>query len=277
MGQTVASWRRSGETIGLVPTMGALHAGHRALIRRGRSASDRTVVSIFVNPAQFGPKDDFRQYPRPLKADLAACREMGVDAVFAPSAGLVYPKGFDTSVRVGALASKWEGEFRPGHFDGVATVVLKLFTIVSPDRAFFGQKDFQQFVVIQRMVRDFNLPVRLLMVPTVREADGLALSSRNVYLDTLARKRATGLIEALRWAKEQIVAGRRQPAILRSRMKRLIETDGVFSLDYIGFCDPTNLKSKRTAAPPLVILVAATCRTRGPAQNRRFIDNLLVR
>jgi pantoate--beta-alanine ligase len=202
---------------------------------------------------------------------------MGVDAVFAPSAGVVYPPGFDTSVRVGELASQWEGEVRPGHFHGVATVVLKLFTTVAPDVAYFGQKDFQQFVVIQRMVMDFNLPLRLVMVPTVREADGLALSSRNAYLNNLARKRATGLIEALRWAKEQIDAGRRQPAVLRARMKRLIEKDGVFKLDYIGFCNPRDLRSKRTAAPPLVILVAATCRVKGPAHNRRFIDNRLIR
>jgi pantoate--beta-alanine ligase len=275
--RTVHAWQESGEKVGLVPTMGALHDGHRALIRRSLAACNRTVVSIFVNPAQFGPKDDFRQYPRPLKADLAVCRQMGVDAVFTPSASVVYPPGFDTSVRVGKLALQWEGKFRPGHFDGVATVVLKLFTAVSPNVAYFGQKDYQQFVVIRRMVTDFNLPLRLVMVPTVRESDGLALSSRNVYLNSLARKRATGIIEALRWAKEQIEAGRRQPAVLRARMKRLIERDGVFSLDYIGFCDPLDLRSKRTAASPLVILAAATCRARGAAHNRRFIDNLLVR
>jgi pantoate--beta-alanine ligase len=275
--RVVAAWHRQGLKVGIVPTMGALHRGHLSLIRRSKRLCDRTVVSIFVNPAQFGPGEDLDAYPRPLSRDLAACREQGVDLVFVPSVATMYPDGCDTKVNVGLLGDLWEGRSRPGHFDGVATVVLKLFSIVNPDVAIFGQKDFQQTVVIQRMVLDLNLPVRILVSPTVRERDGLALSSRNVYLNQLSRTASGGIYQSLRWAEEQIRRGETRVGQLKSRMKRTIERGGCFSLDYIGFCDPLALTEKPLARPPLVILVAAKCLTSGSAQNRRYIDNIVLR
>ena len=257
--------------------MGALHAGHAALIRRCQTVSNRTIVSIFVNPKQFGPHEDFLAYPKPLRKDLAVCRSLGVDLVFAPHTNAIYPPDFDTTVKAGELGSQWEGAARPGHFDGVATVVLKLFAIVAPDIAVFGQKDYQQFAIIRQLVLDLHLPIRLVLAPTVREPDGLALSSRNVYLDRLSRLSVASISRALRWAKQEIRAGQRSPKRLAARMKVLIEADGTFEMDYAGFCDPGTLVAKKTATPPLVILTAATCRVAGPAKNRRFIDNVIVR
>ncbi len=275
--RTVSKWRQSGLTVGLVPTMGALHAGHVALFDRCRKLCDRLVVSIFVNPTQFGPQDDLQAYPRDLRRDQAMCQSAGADMVFAPEADAMYPSGFETSVRVGEVGTRWEGESRPGHFDGVATVVLKLLTIVSPDVSVFGQKDYQQSVVIRRLVEDFNLPVRIVIVPTVREADGLALSSRNAYLDPSSREAATGLYRALRLAREEIKKGRVRTQILLGKMKSLVEQNGVFGLDYIGLCDPDTLHPKVKAKPPVVVLIAATCRVPGAAHNRRFIDNIVIR
>jgi len=248
-----------------------------SLIERCRNACDRTVVSIFVNPTQFAPNEDLAAYPRPLRADLAVCRSLKVDLVFTPRPEVVYPAGFDTLVKVGELGRLWEGAARPGHFDGVATVVLKLFTMVTPDVAIFGQKDYQQFVVLKQMVSDFHLPVKLLLAPIVREPDGLALSSRNVYLDALSRQAAIGISQALRWAKKEIRAGETNARRLEAGMKELIEAGKVFAMDYAGFCDPDSLKPKQPAVPPLVILTAAVCRASGAAKDRRFIDNILVR
>ncbi len=200
-----------------------------------------------------------------------------MDLVFTPKPEVVYPTGFDTFVKVGALGDLWEGAARPGHFNGVATVVLKLFTMVTPDVAIFGQKDYQQFAVLKRMVSDFHLPVKLMLAPIVREPDGLALSSRNVYLDALSRHSATDISRALRWAKKEIRAGETNPRRLEAGMRRFIEKQKLFAMDYAGFCHPETLKPKRPAVPPLVILTAAVCRTPGAAQNRRFIDNILVR
>ncbi|MBD3298751.1 MAG: pantoate--beta-alanine ligase, partial [candidate division Zixibacteria bacterium] len=174
----VRSWRASGETVALVPTMGALHRGHEKLIERARRLGDRTVVSIFVNPTQFGEGEDFAAYPRTLPADLTVCRNHDVDLVFTPAPKTVYPDGFVTTVHVGSLGNQWEGAARPGHFDGVATVVLKLCNMVEPDLAVFGQKDYQQLLIVRQMVRDLNIPVRIVMAPTVRERCGLAVSSR---------------------------------------------------------------------------------------------------
>jgi pantoate--beta-alanine ligase len=257
--------------------MGALHAGHATLIRRCLRVCDRTIVSIFVNPAQFAPNEDFQAYPKPLRADLAVCRRLGADLVFTPKPDVVYPPGFDTLVKVGALGQLWEGAARPGHFDGVATVVLKLFTMVAPDVAIFGQKDYQQFVVLKRMVSDFHLPVKLMLAPIVRESDGLALSSRNAYLDSPSRQSATGIPRALRWAETEIRRGEKRPGRLEDGMRTIIEEQGVFVMDYAGFCDLETLSSKQTAVPPLVILTAAICQTAGPAYDRRYIDNILVR
>lgn len=273
----VAAWRARGLRVGLVPTMGALHEGHLSLVRRCRRLCDCTVVSIFVNPTQFGPREDFSKYPRTWKSDLRDCRRAGVDLVFAPSVETMYPDGFATMIHVGPIGDLWEGAARPGHFDGVATVVAKLFTIVAPDVAVFGQKDYQQTVVIRRMVTDLNLPVRLVIAPTVREPGGLAMSSRNAYLDSLSRQDARSIHRSLQWAGREIRAGRRNVARLTRAMTGVIEAGGRFDVDQIGFCDPATLEPKKAAVPPLVILVAARCRVKGPALGRRYIDNLLIR
>jgi pantoate--beta-alanine ligase len=198
-------------TVGLVPTMGALHAGHRALLRRARGECDEVVMSLFVNPAQFGPGEDFGRYPRDEARDRAVAAEEGVDRVFAPTVGEMYPDGFSTTVSVGALGAVFEGVHRPGHFDGVATVVLKLFAVVRPDVAYFGQKDAQQVAVLRRMVRDLNVPLELRMLPTVRDEDGLALSSRNAYLSPAERRQALALpraLDAARTAADPVAAAR---------------------------------------------------------------------
>ncbi|HUU44328.1 MAG TPA: pantoate--beta-alanine ligase [Acidobacteriota bacterium] len=273
----VAAWRRRGLTVGCVPTMGALHEGHLALIRRSVRQTDRTVVTIFVNPTQFGPRDDFAAYPRTWRTDAAACRREGVDLIFAPTVATMYPDGFETTVGVGDLGKIWEGAQRPGHFDGVATVVLKLFNIIQPDYAFFGQKDFQQALIIRRLAADFNLPVRIVTAPTVREPDGLALSSRNAYLGATGRADAAVIYRALAWAEKRIRAGAATPGPLVRRMGSDIERSGSFAVDYIGFCDPEKLRSQKRLSRPLVILIAATCKERGRAHGRRFIDNVLIR
>jgi len=273
----VARWRRQGQTVGLVPTMGALHAGHMALIYRSRRLCDRTVVSVFVNPTQFGPNEDFAKYPRAWDADRDLCEDAGVDLIFAPSVDVMYPDGFATTVQVGGIGRLWEGASRPGHFDGVATVVAKLFTIVGPDLAIFGQKDFQQTVVINRMVEDLNLPVRVAVAPTVREPGGLAMSSRNAYLDMPTRIDAQSIYRSLKWSEKQIRTGVRSVDRLRRGMTRLVEAGKRFKIDYIGFCDRETLEPKKSAKAPLVILIAARCRVKGSAYNRRYIDNLVIR
>ena len=273
----VALWRRTGQTVGLVPTMGALHAGHMALIYRSKQLCDRTVVSVFVNPTQFGPNEDFAKYPRAWGSDRDMCEDAGVDLIFTPSIDVMYPNGFATTVQVGSIGRLWEGASRPGHFDGVATVVAKLFTIVGPDVAIFGQKDFQQTVVIRRMVKDLNLPVRVEVAPTLREPGGLAMSSRNSYLDMPTRIDAQSIFRSLKWSEKQIRTGVLSVARLTREMSRMIEAGKKFKVDYIGFCDKETLEPKKTAKPPLVILIAVRCLVKGPAYNRRYIDNLLIR
>ncbi len=272
----VRSWRASGEMVAFVPTMGALHIGHEKLIERARKLGDRTVVSIFVNPKQFGEGEDFAAYPRALSSDLAVCRDREVDLVFTPEPKTVYPEGFVTTVHVGPLGHRWEGAARPGHFDGVASVVLKLFNMVEPDLAVFGQKDYQQLLIVRRMVRDLNIPVRIVMAPTVRERGGLAVSSRNVYLDAPSRDAAQSLYRALLWARDEITGSGTSLRKLRNGVSRMVEANGIFTLDYVGFCDRDTLKEKDPVTPPLVIIIAAICNAPGKAQGRRFIDNILV-
>ena len=273
----VAKWRNKGLTIGFVPTMGALHAGHMALVHRSKQTCDRTIVSVFVNPTQFGLKEDIAKYPRTWSPDRDLCEDAGVDLIFAPAADTMYPDGFSTSIRVGRIGELWEGASRPGHFDGVATVVAKLFHIVTPDSAIFGQKDFQQTVVIKRMVADLNLPVRIVVVPTVREPGGLAMSSRNVYLGTLSRTDARSIYRSLKWAERQVRSGVRRVSRLTKEMTRMVEAGNRFKIDYIGFCNTETLEINTAANPPLVILIAARCVVKGPAYGRRYIDNLIVR
>ena len=262
--------RRAGRRIGFVPTMGALHAGHRSLMRAARAHCDHVVVSIFVNPTQFGPLEDFSKYPRPLEADLAACREEGVDAVFCPSVEEMYPPGAKTTVAVAGLTTGLCGQHRPGHFDGVTTIVTKLFNAVQPDTAFFGQKDAQQAVIIRRMTRDLLLPIEIVVCPTIREADGLAMSSRNRYLSPAEREQALCLSQALNRARDQIAAGKRNAAELSAEMRRAIEAAGPCSIDYIEIVDADELTAKDIVRGRCLIALAVRI---GPA---RLIDNAVV-
>lgn len=262
--------RSAGETIGFVPTMGALHEGHLSLIRRARAECGRVVVSIFVNPTQFGPGEDFDRYPRPIERDLELCEAQGTDLAFCPPVSEMYGEESLTTVSVRGLTDHLCGPHRPGHFDGVTTVVMKLFGIVQPDRAYFGQKDAQQAVVIRRMVQDLFLPLEIVVCPTVREADGLAKSSRNVYLSAGARRQAGSLYAALNWARQQIEAGQREAAVLLTGMRAQIEAAGPCRIDYIELVDAASLKPQARVTGSCLIALAVRI------ENTRLIDNLLV-
>jgi pantoate--beta-alanine ligase len=237
-----AARRSAPDPLGLVPTMGALHEGHLSLARRARQENTGVAMSIFVNPAQFGPHEDLTRYPRPIQRDLELAEASGVDLVFNPPVEEIYPPGFGTYVDVGEVARRWEGEHRPGHFRGVATVVTKLFTIMTPQRAYFGQKDFQQLAVVRRMVADLNLPVEIVGCDTVREPDGLALSSRNVYLTPEQRTYATALHSALQTGRKRGAAGEREAGAVRAGMERvLLDTPGV-TIDYVAVVAPDTLE-----------------------------------
>ncbi len=230
----VAEARAAGRGVALVPTMGALHEGHRRLIEEARRRPDFVVVSVFVNPIQFNRQDDYARYPRPLESDLAACQQLGVDLVFAPSEHEMYPRPPEALVEVPRVAEHLCGAFRPGHFRGVATVVTKLFNIVQPDRAYFGEKDAQQLAVIRRMAADLNMPVEVVGVPTVRQADGLALSSRNQLLSAEDRCRAAAIYRSLRAAAQAIAAGETDPAEVKRRALPLLEG---FRVEYFEVVD----------------------------------------
>ncbi len=265
------SARARGKTIGFVPTMGALHEGHVSLLRRAGLAHDRVAASIFVNPLQFGPREDFARYPRPLQRDVRLCRAAGVDWLFLPMAHSLYPPGSTTRVVPGSLGSKWEGSVRPGHFTGVLTVVLKLLQIVEPDTLVLGQKDAQQAALIGAMMRDLDLPARLLVAPTVRERDGLALSSRNVYLDLDERARASGLYRALAAGRAAARAGAREArkivAAARVALRLSARPDAV---DYLALVDSRTFEPvRRLERRALLIAAVRIGRT-------RLIDNLAV-
>jgi len=265
-----AAHHREGVTIGLVPTMGALHTGHRALIKAARLSCDAVVVSLFVNPAQFGPQEDFSRYPRKPRADATLCAKEGVDVLFSPPVGEIYPGGFQTTVSVPKLARRWEGEQRPGHFDGVATVVTKLLTLVRPAAAFFGQKDFQQASLIRRLVQDLNLGPRVIVYPTVREADGLALSSRNVFLTPEQRRVAPVLFQALKSGRAAIRAGGRSGAAIQQTMRKIVGKESLAKIDYLAVCDPDTLEPLKRVRKQAVLLGAIRI------DRIRLIDNLLV-
>lgn len=265
-----AAHQREGVTIGLVPTMGALHAGHRALIRSARLSCDAVVVSLFVNPAQFGPKEDFSRYPRKPKADILLCKKEGVDVLFAPPVDEIYPNGFQTTVSIPKLARRWEGEQRPGHFEGVATVVTKLLTLVRPTAAFFGQKDFQQAALIRRLVEDLNLGARVIVYPTVREADGLALSSRNEYLTPAQRRAAPVLFQALKAGRVAIRDGVLSGSKIRQIMRTVLSAEPEARLDYLAVCGPDTLEPLTQIRDRAVLLGAIRI------GKIRLIDNLLV-
>jgi pantoate--beta-alanine ligase len=262
--------RRDGGRLGLVPTMGALHDGHMSLVRASLARCEATAVSIFVNPAQFAPHEDFRRYPRMLEADCKLLAAAGADLVFAPAADDLYPGDFSTWVEPPAAARLWEGECRPGHFRGVATIVLKLLNLFQPDVAFFGQKDFQQARVIRRMVADLNLPVEIDIQPTVRDADGLALSSRNAYLSPAERENGLALWRTLRRAAEAVDGGARDGRELAAMMVQTMIDGGVTRIDYAAVADPETLEPLETVRRPLVLLVAAW------VGSTRLIDNLVM-
>ncbi|MDI3465147.1 MAG: Pantoate--beta-alanine ligase [Nitrospira sp.] len=261
---------REGVKIGFVPTMGALHEGHRALIREARLRCDALVSSIFVNPAQFGPQEDLAKYPRPILQDRALCRKEGVDVCFEPTVEAMYPSGFQTMVTLPAITRRWEGEVRPHHFSGVATVVTKLFGIVRPKMAIFGQKDFQQSALVRQLVKDLNLGVEIVVHPTVREEDGLAMSSRNVYLTQDERKRAVMLYKSLRAGAEAIGRGVTDGKAIGSAMAQVVKKEPAITIDYLAVCDPTTLEPLSTVRGKAVLLGAVRL---GPV---RLIDNILV-
>jgi pantoate--beta-alanine ligase len=271
MQRLALAWQRQGENIGFVPTMGALHAGHLSLIHRARRENKRVVVSVFVNPAQFGRREDLSRYLRPFARDTALCRKARVDAVFCPRAEAMYPPGFQTWVEVGELSRPLEGQFRPGHFRGVATVVAKLFAAVQPTRAYFGQKDFQQLRVIQQMAKDLDLSVKIVPCPTVREPDGLAMSSRNSYLSPDERRAAAGIWAALKEARRLLQSGTRiSPERLAQRVRARLAAIPGARLDYAAVVDPVTLAPLR---PPSRKALVATALRLG---RTRLIDNILV-
>lgn len=252
--------------------MGALHEGHLSLVAASNRECDFTVVTIFVNPTQFAPHEDFAKYPRTLEADLEKLAAFKVDAVFAPSNEEMYPPGFSTYVEPPAAASPWEGECRPGHFRGVATVVLKLFHAVPADVAYFGHKDYQQSVVIRRMVEDLNLPIEIRVLPTVREPDGLAMSSRNVYLSPQERQRALALSRSLQLAEQSTTQGERSAKTLRERMLETLHSGGVTDIDYVAIVDPETLAPVDELTGPAVALIAARVGTTRLIDNCRLLD-----
>ncbi|MFO0893002.1 MAG: pantoate--beta-alanine ligase [Isosphaeraceae bacterium] len=269
----VGAARARGRTVGFVPTMGALHNGHARLIERCRSEADFVVVSIFVNPTQFGPREDLGRYPRTLEADLEVCAAAGADLVFVPTEAVIYPRGKSaTFVEVPGISSVLEGASRPGHFRGVATVVLALFEIVRPDLAVFGQKDYQQQLLIRRMVQDLHVPVRVITEPTVREPDGLALSSRNRYLNGEERRAAVVLSRALQRARDAVAAGERDARRVRQILDDAVSLEALASLDYAEVADADSLE-------PLVEIVpgrAAVALLAARVGTTRLIDNRLL-
>ncbi|HUU52966.1 MAG TPA: pantoate--beta-alanine ligase [Candidatus Heimdallarchaeota archaeon] len=262
--------RSQGMSVGFIPTMGYLHEGHLSLVKASLKGADCTVVSIFVNPTQFGPKEDLEEYPRDLARDSRLLEELGVDFQFCPDYTEMYPPDYKTYVEVEDLQDKWEGLSRPGHFRGVCTVVLKLFNIVRPDVAFFGQKDAQQAIVLKRMVSDFNLDVRIEVMPTVREEDGLALSSRNVYLNPEQRQAALCLSRSLNEAVSKIRLGERRTAPLMERMREIIDGEDLAKLDYIAIVDTDSLGPLKEIKKEALIALAVYF------GSVRLIDNIMV-
>ncbi len=267
----VETARKSDFSIAVVPTMGALHVGHLSLIQTAREECDFVVVTIFVNPEQFGPNEDFNEYPRTLNADLNACRELGVDLVFHPSRKTIYPDDFSTFVEVKGLSDVLEGKCRPGHFRGVTTVVMKLLNLVQPDVAYFGRKDYQQQLLIRNMCRDLNVPVEISVCPTVREPDGLALSSRNRYLSSTQRQSALSLSQCLRLAKNRLLAGETNVSVVRAEMQNLLESAANVRVDYATVAHPETLEELSQPLSSMIALVAAR------VGKSRLIDNLPIR
>jgi pantoate--beta-alanine ligase len=262
--------RREGVRLGLVPTMGALHVGHLSLVEQAQRLADQTVVSIFVNPTQFGPNEDFSRYPRTFQEDVERLESLGVEWLFAPTEQSLYPPGFSCCVQPPAVAQPLEGEFRPGHYGGVATVCMKLFQIIPAEVAVFGRKDYQQVRVIEQMVEDLNLPIRIVVGPTIREADGLAMSSRNRYLSDSQRQQALGLWRALQVVAEMAADGQRQVSDLERAMLSTLEASQVTKIDYARVVDARTLAPIESLDRPAVALIAAF------VGQTRLIDCLLL-
>jgi pantoate--beta-alanine ligase len=267
--QLVLEARREGKRIALVPTMGALHEGHLSLVRAAQARADLVVVSIFVNPTQFGPNEDFEAYPRDLARDLALLSAEGVDAAFTPGTEAMYAPDAQVTVDPGPLGDVWEGASRPGHFRGVCTIVAKLFALVAPDLAFFGEKDYQQLVIVKRMVADLDFPVKVVGCPIVREYDGLAMSSRNAYLSAEERAAATVLYRALREAETLVCGGETSVEYVEQAMRDTVEAEPLASLDYAALVDPHTLVRASGAGGARAIIAARVGAT-------RLIDNMAM-
>jgi len=271
MQKRAESIRLSGKRIGFVPTMGALHKGHISLFQKARDMSDVLIVSIFVNPIQFGQGEDYNRYPRDFASDEEKCLKAGVDIIFYPEKDDIYPSDFSTFVEVYKLSDIMCGRSRPGHFRGVATIVAKLFNIVKPHIAIFGEKDYQQAVIIKRMVKDLNLDIKVITCPIVRESDGLAMSSRNVYLSSDERKQATSIYKSLKEAEKMIISGERNSLVIKEKIRDIIEENPSFKIDYIDIRDAENLSEIDIIDGR--ILIAVACLVGGKT---RLIDNIVV-
>ncbi len=266
---TIQAWRKAGEKIAFVPTMGNLHAGHLSLVETARQHADRVVVSIFVNPTQFGEGEDYASYPRTEEQDVEKLEQSAVDLVFMPSVTEIYPSAALVSLTVTGISARWCGASRPGHFDGVATIVCKLFNLVQPDIAVFGEKDFQQLAIIRQMVTDLNIPVRIIGAPIVREADGLALSSRNGYLTPEQRRIAPKLYQTLVQVKDEIIRGRDSFEAICQRYRQRLEQAG-FRVDYLAVCQANTLEPANAEDRELIVLAAAWL------GKPRLIDNIVL-
>lgn len=271
MQRAAERWRVAGDRVGVVPTMGALHAGHERLMRHARRECDRVIVTLFVNPTQFAPTEDLGAYPQTLAADKRMCRAAAVDVLFLPAAEDVYPPGFATTVHVAGPSAGWEGHSRPTHFDGVTTVVSKLFNMTKPHRAYFGQKDAQQAAVVRRLAADLNFDVQIRVCPTVRERDGLALSSRNQYLDADARAQAVCVHEALQAAQRLVAAGERRTAPLKRAMRRAIARQPLARPDYVAVVCSESMRELRELENGRAVAVAAAY-----VGETRLIDNVVL-
>ena len=267
----VSRRKSANQTIGFVPTMGALHEGHLSLIRLARKQCSLVVVSIFVNPMQFSPSEDLSRYPRPIRRDQQLCKDAGVDLLFWPAGEELYPEGFQTSVKVNGLSLRWEGEARPTHFEGVSTVVTKLLNLVRPYRAYFGQKDYQQWLVLKQLVQDLNMDTKIIRCPTIREFDGLAISSRNRYLSAHQRTQAIGLSVALREGVQAIKQGETNVRMIHNAMQKIIKKFSGVKVEYLTVCDAKTLEPLKKVKEQVVLLGAIRI------EKIRLIDNMLAR
>lgn len=273
--ERIKRWKQAGLTIGFVPTMGYLHEGHLSLVREAKKRNDRAAVSIFVNPKQFGPAEDYNVYPRDFNRDAALLEKEGVDLIFYPGVEEMYPAGYKTYVEVEDLENKLCGRSRPGHFRGVCTVVLKLFNLIQPDEAYFGWKDAQQVIILKKMVEDLNLPVKIRPMPLIREEDGLALSSRNIYLNQQERQAALVLYRSLLLAEKMIKNGEREADRIREQMVNLISAEPLARIDYVEIVDPQTLEPLVTIDGDALVAVAVYFGRTRLIDNLRFISGVI--